>query len=77
MDQLKNAISGSSGSHSNTTQQTGGQQQDIGDKVFGAGIDKTGYGNKVSASNREKITDKIRDTFESKTGKDVPAKFSN
>ena len=89
MDFLKKVTDQASGSHSNTnTQQPAGgaapvdgqapaQQKDYGDKVADQLFNRSGYGNKVSESNREKITDFARGQYEKATGKKVDPKFSN
>ncbi|KXJ90019.1 hypothetical protein Micbo1qcDRAFT_164521 [Microdochium bolleyi] len=90
MDFLKKVTNQASGSHSNTnTQQPAGgaapvdgqaapaQQKDYGDKVADQLFNRSGYGNKVSESNREKITDFARGQYEKATGKKVDPKYSN
>ncbi|ORY64332.1 uncharacterized protein BCR38DRAFT_474823 [Pseudomassariella vexata] len=65
MDQLKKALSGNkTAGHS---QQPVGQKEDFGDKIFSAGLKKTGHGN-IDRNTQEKITDGIRGAYEKATG---------
>ncbi|KAJ1326103.1 hypothetical protein MN608_09306 [Microdochium nivale] len=93
MDFLKKFTDQASGKHSNTNTNNqqqpiaggsapaGGaapaQQKDFGDKIADQLFNRSGYGNKVSESNREKITDFARTQYEKSTGKKVDPKYSN
>ncbi|KAJ5562920.1 hypothetical protein N7535_002633 [Penicillium sp. DV-2018c] len=77
MDFIKNAVSSASGDkeHKATQNNTNQQKDDYGDKIFAAGVKKSGYN--VDRSTQEKITDGAREAFEKVTGKPVNEKFSN
>ncbi|KAH7028844.1 uncharacterized protein B0I36DRAFT_324649 [Microdochium trichocladiopsis] len=88
MDFLKKAADSMSGSHNNANTAGGAaqpadgtaapaQQKDYGDKIADQLFNRSGYGNKVSESNREKITDFAREQYEKQTGKKVDPKYSN
>ncbi|KAI1857265.1 uncharacterized protein JN550_013348 [Neoarthrinium moseri] len=78
MDMLNKFTGGSSSKPATTTTTTqSGNKPDIGDKVFGGILKKTGHDSQVSESNREKITDGVRGFYEKTTGKKVNPKISN
>ncbi|OJD34668.1 uncharacterized protein BKCO1_2100075 [Diplodia corticola] len=78
MDKLASKLGGGS---STSNQSAGNQQEDYLDKGLDAAEKKyggsMGQDTQKNRAMNEKITDGIRDKFESATGKDVPDKFSN
>ncbi|CAJ2509697.1 Uu.00g147230.m01.CDS01 [Anthostomella pinea] len=73
MDMLKKVTDKAQG---NAGQQSIAQKEDYGDKAFNY-VDNKYMGNKLDDSKTEGYTDKIRETFEKQTGKNVPDKVSN
>ncbi|KAI0115391.1 hypothetical protein F4814DRAFT_449224 [Daldinia grandis] len=75
MDALKNFAGGNSQNTGNTNAQQTGEKKDIGDRI--AGFANKKQGGKLSDSQLESGTDKVRDMYEKATGNKVNPKLSN